>query len=123
MKKFLLRTVVVAIAGLSICAQAADTKGTSLTAWERFKAYSHNEKEIAVQEGNKLIAATDRQITELKKQAKSADKKTRAAYEAEIKTLEAKKKDTKAHLDKMAKASENSWDATKDGFANAYRDL
>lgn len=123
MKKFLIQTLVVAIAGFSICAQAAGTKDTDLTAWERFKAYSHNEKEIAVQEGKKLIAATDRHIAELKKQAKSADKKTRAAYEAEIKTLEAKKKDAKMHLDKMAKASANSWDATKEGFANAYRDL
>lgn len=123
MKKFVLQMALVVFVGLVIGAHAADQKGTNLTTWERFKAYSHTEKEIATQEGKKLIAATDRQIDEMKKQAKTADKKTRAAYEAEIKTLEAKKKDAKAHLDKMTKASANSWDAAKEGFANAYRDL
>jgi hypothetical protein len=102
---------------------AAQGNTTELTAWERFKAYSHHEKEIAVKEGRRLIAATDKKIADLKAAAKSAGKEAKAGYDADVKALESKKKEAQAHLDKMSNATAAGWDATKEGFAAAYRDL
>lgn len=110
-------------AALTVAAQAADSAGTQLTVWERFKAYAHHEKDVAVKEGHKLIAATDRQLDEMKGHAKASAKETKAAWKADMDALEGKKKVAKAHLDKMARSSSGAWDATKDGFANAYKDL
>jgi hypothetical protein len=109
---------------LAVGAHAAE-QGAShqLTAWERFKAYAHHEKGVAVQEGKKLIAATDRRIAEMKKQAHGANQEAKKAIDADVRALEAKKKDAQAHLERMAQSSANAWDATKEGFANAYRDL
>lgn len=121
--KWWIRSVATSLfAVLTVGAQAADS-GTQLTAWERFKAYAHHEKDVAVKEGHKLIAATDRHLDEMKRHAKASAKETQAAWKADMDALEAKKKAAQAHLDKMAQSSGEAWDATKHGFANAYKDL
>ncbi|WP_298833104.1 hypothetical protein [uncultured Piscinibacter sp.] len=124
MKKFWRPQAMALLTVLAIGAIAAE-QGTSqpLTAWERFKAYAHQEKGVAVQEGRKLIAATDRRIAEMKKQAQGANQEARKAIEADIRALELKRKEAQSQLDRLAKSSANAWDATKEGFANAYRDL
>lgn len=81
------------------------------------------QKNEAVAEGKKLIAATDRQITELSKQAKISTGEVKAEHEKNMKDLEARKKAAAAQLDKMGKATSNAWDATKEGFTNAGKDL
>jgi uncharacterized protein YicC (UPF0701 family) len=123
MTKFWRLLAVMLLSGLAIGASATEATGQQLTAWDRFKTYAHTEQEIAVQEGKKLIAATERQIADLKAKAKTSGKEVKAAYEADIKMLEAKMKEAQAHLDKMSKASASAWDSTKEGFSNAYRDL
>jgi hypothetical protein len=60
MKKFWRLVALTVFASLAIGASATAATGQQLTAWERFKTYAHGEKEIAVQEGKKLIAATAR---------------------------------------------------------------
>jgi hypothetical protein len=111
------------LAVMSVGAQAAGDQGTQLTTWERFKSYAHNEKDVAVKEGQKLIAATDKQLEEMKQQAKDAKKEALAAHKASMAELEAKKKAAQAELDKMGRSTSTAWEATKDGFANAYKDL
>lgn len=110
-------------AAMTVGAQAAGDQGTQLTAWERFKAYAHHEKAVAVKEGRKLIAATDSQLEAMKQQAKNAKQETVAAHKANMAELEAKKKATQAELDKMGQSTAVAWEATKEGFANAYKEL
>lgn len=104
-------------------AAPAGAEESKLMAWDRFKAYTHQEKNEAVKAGQRLIAATDKKVAELKKEAKKAGKDAKVRYDEQIAELEAKKRDAKARLAKMKQSGTNAWDATKDGFAAAYRDL
>lgn len=101
----------------------AATDGTSPSTWEKVKAFTHEQKNEAVAEGKKLMAATDKKIAALTAQAKDSTGETRAAHEKNIKELKAKKKEAQAHLQKLEKASSKAWDATKEGFSNAYKEL
>ena len=115
----LMRPLAVALfAALTVTAHAEE-----LTAWERFKAYAHHEKEVAVKEGHKLLAATDKKLETMKAQTKQANQQTRAAIQADVDALEAKRKADKEHLDKLQASSAEAWAATREGFSNAYRDL
>ncbi len=91
--------------------------------WEKVKAFTHEQKKEAVAEGKKLIAATDKKITELGKQAKSSTGDVKAGHEKNMAELKAKKKEAQVHLEKLEKASSKAWDATKEGFSNAYKEL
>ena len=91
--------------------------------WEKVKAFTHEQKKDAVAEGKKLIAATDKKIAELGKQAKNSTGDVKASHEKNMKELQAKKKEAQVHLDKLEKASSKAWDATKEGFSNAYKEL
>lgn len=93
------------------------------SAWEKVKTYTHQQKNEAVAEGKKLIAATDREIGELTRQTKSSTSEALAEHEKNMKELKAKKREAQVHLNKMTKASGNAWEATKDGFANAGKEL
>ena len=93
------------------------------TAWDKVKTFTHEQKEAAVTEGKKLIAATDKQIAEMSKQAKNSTAETKAAHEKNMQELQAKKKEAQAQLQKLGTATGNAWDATKEGFSNAGKDL
>jgi hypothetical protein len=92
-------------------------------AWEKVKAFTHQQKNEAIAEGKKLIAATDKHIAELSKQAKGAVGEAKAEHEKNMLELKAKKKEAQVQLGKMGKATGNAWDATKEGFTNAGKDL
>jgi hypothetical protein len=109
--------------GMSVGAQAAGNQSGELTAWERFKAYAHQEKDVAVREGRKLIDATEKQLAQMKQQTNASAKESKTAWKANVEALEAKKKAAQAELNKMAQSTATAWDATKEGFANAYKDL
>ena len=91
--------------------------------WEKFKAFTHQQKDEAVAEGKKLMAATDKKLAEMSKQAKGATGEVKVAHEKNMKELQAKRKVAQAELGKMQKSASNTWDATKEGFSNAYQDL
>ncbi len=93
------------------------------SAWEQVKTFTHQQKDAAVTEGKKLMAATDKKIAEMSKQTKHASAETKAAHEKNMQELKAKRKEAQDHLDKMGKATSNAWDATKEGFTNAGKDL
>lgn len=92
-------------------------------AWEKIKSFAHTSKNEAVAEGKKMIAATDKKIAEIKKDTSKATGEAKTAHEANMKELQAKRKEAQAHLEKMEKSAANTWDATKDGFSKAYKDL
>ncbi len=103
----------------SWAAGEATTPGT----WEKVKTFTHQQKNEAVAEGKKLIAATDKKITELSTQAKASTGQVKVEHEKNMAELKAKKKEAEVQLDKLGKATSNVWDATKEGFTNAGKDL
>ena len=122
MIKFKRMAVVAMMVGTSLASWATGTAPAPST-WEQFKAFTHQQKNDAVVEGKKFLAATDKQIAEMSKQAKHSTAETKAAHEQNMKELQSKKKEAQAQLDKMGKATSNAWDATKEGFGNAAKDL
>jgi len=115
------RAIVLALfVGVSLGAVAA-AEGDST--WEKFKGYTHQQKNEAVAAGKKLVAEADKQIDELKKQTKNASAEAKAANEKNMKELQEKKAQAKAELAKLEQSGSGAWDATKTGFSNAYKDL
>jgi len=106
----------------SLASWAAGEANTPST-WEQFKAYTHQQKNEAVAEGKKLMAASDKKLAEMSQQAKNSTVEAKAEHEKNMRELQAKKKEAQEQLDKMGKATSNAWDATKEGFSNAYKDL
>jgi hypothetical protein len=102
-------------ATLSVLAFAAEPTTT-----EKISSYAHERKAEAVAEGKRLIAETDKKIAEMKKQTQHSSAEAKAAHAANMKELAQKKKEAGAQLAKMQRASSKTWDATKEGFANAY---
>ena len=122
MIKFIRVAAVAWLAAASLGSWAAGEASAS-SDWEKFKGYTHQQKDKAVVEGKKLIAATDKKITELSKQAKDSTGQVKVEHEKNMQELKAKKKEAEVQLDKLGKATSNAWDATKEGFSNAYKDL
>ncbi len=109
---------------LAACVAASATvwaanEPAKATTWDSIKEFSHKEKDKAVAAGKKLIAETDKKIDALGKEIKKSTGETKAAHEANMKELQAKKKAAQAELDKLGKASGEVWDATKTGFSDA----
>jgi uncharacterized protein HemX len=111
------------LCGATLALAAALVMATEPTAWEKIKTFAHDSKKEAVAEGRKMIAATDKKIEEMKKETAKATGDAKKAHEANMKELQAKRKAAQAELDKMQKSAANTWDATKAGFSNAYKDL
>ena len=122
MLKFKNLAVAVASVMLSLSAMAAGAAADP-DAWEKFKTYTHAQKAEAVAQGKKAMAEIDQKIADMQKQVKQAGADTKAANAANMKELQEKKKVVKAELNKLEKSSSNAWDATKEGFSNAFKDL
>jgi hypothetical protein len=90
------------------------------TTTEKISSYAHERKAEAVAEGKRLIAETDKKIAEMKKQTQHSTAEAKAAHQANMKELRQKKKEAGAQLAKLQRSSVKTWDATKEGFANAY---
>jgi len=115
----ILRTVLAVL--MTVFALSAMAAEPSL--WERFKNYAHDQKKAAVADGRKAIAETDKNIASLRKEIARSTGEAKAMHQRNMKELQAKKKVAQTHLAKMGKSTSGAWDATKDGFANAYKDL
>jgi DNA-binding transcriptional MerR regulator len=91
------------------------------TTTEKISSYAHERKKEAVAEGKRLIAEADKKIAEMKQQTQHSSAEAKAAHAANMKELRQKKKEAEAQLAKLQRASSKTWDATKEGFANAYQ--
>jgi len=118
-------TVLGTLAGvLSLCVVLASPAFAQVgEAWEQVKSYTIEKKDAAVEYGKTLVREADAEIKELEEKAAKSSGETKAAYERNIKELKEKRVQAAAKLDEMGKASANAWDATKQGFADAYKDL
>ena len=102
---------------------AKDVSKKTADAWDTVKSYSVEKKNEAVAFGKKLVRETDAKIKGLEAKASRAKGDTKAQYDREIKDLKTKRAQASKKLDEMGKASGSAWDATRDGFADAYKDL
>jgi hypothetical protein len=102
---------------------AKDVQKKTTDAWEAFKEYSHAKKNEAVAYGKKLMREADAKIRQLEGKASKASGDAKVTYEKAIKDLKAKRAEAGKKLDEMGKASASSWEAVKQGFADAYKDL
>ena len=106
----------------------AQTKGADVAqktgeTWDTVKAYTVDKKNDAVAYAKKLIKETDANIAKLEDKAGKAKGEAKAEYQKDVKELKAARARAAAKLGEMEKASGGAWDATKDGFADAYKDL
>jgi hypothetical protein len=102
-------------------ALAAGSFAAEPTTTEKMSSYAHERKAEAVAEGKRLIAEADKKLGEMKAQTQHSGAQAKAAHEANMKELQQKKKEAQAQLAKLQRASAKTWDATKEGFANAYQ--
>lgn len=92
-------------------------------AWDNIKAYTLEKKTEAVAYGKKLMKETDARIDQLEVKAAQATDEAKAQYLKEMQELKVMRARTAAKLDTMAKETGAAWDDTKQGFADAYKDL
>ena len=104
-----------------LAAFAATTFAAEPTTTEKISSYAHERKTEAVAEGKRLLAEADKKIGEMKRQTQHSGAEAKAAHAANMKELQQKKKEAQTQLTKLQRSSAKTWDATKEGFANAYQ--
>jgi len=102
---------------------AADVSKQTSETWNTIKAYSVDKKNDAVAYGKQLMKDTDARIAQLEAKASKASGEAKAKYEKELKELKVTRANAAAKLDKMEKETGSAWNDSKQGFADAYRDL
>lgn len=111
------------LCGAALAQTAKDVEKKTAETWESVKDYTHAKKDEAVAYGKQLMKETDDQITQLQAKASRATGDAKAEYNRQIKALKEKQAEAGKKLTAMGKATSASWDAAKEGFADAYRDL
>jgi hypothetical protein len=91
--------------------------------WNEVKTYTVEKKDDAITFGKQLMREADVKIRDLERRAAKSTGEVKAAHEKNMNDLKDKRALTAAKLDAMGKASGNAWEATKNGFADAGRDL
>jgi Skp family chaperone for outer membrane proteins len=109
----LLMSLLASIATLGLAAEPTTT--------EKIAEFAHERKAEAVAEGKRLMAEADKKLAEIKAQTEHSTAEAKAAHAANMKELQQKKNEARQQLAKLQKASSQTWDATKEGFANAYQ--
>lgn len=91
--------------------------------WAKVKSFTVETKDAALDSGKQLVRETDTKIKELEGKADKSSGDAKAAYERSIVDLKEKREAAAVKLDEMGKASGSAWEATKQGFSDAYKDL
>ncbi|MEE4600285.1 MAG: hypothetical protein V2J65_03320 [Desulfobacteraceae bacterium] len=102
---------------------SSDVSKEAKEAWETFKAYLAHQKDEAVADGKMLLKKADTKIEELEGDAAKASGDAKVEYEKTIKKLKEMRAHAAKKLDELGNSSSDAWDATKDGFVEAYKDL
>ena len=123
---------ILAIALSVILTQAAPAAGQTSTkdvtqkageTGDAIKNYTVDKKNEAVAYGKKLVSDLDVKIKELDAQISRDTSAAKADLQRQLGELKAKRAQTAKKLDELGKASAESWDSVKGGFADAYKDL
>ena len=102
---------------------ATDAKQKASDAADKIKGYSVDKKNDAVAYGKKLVADLDVKIKELEARIAKDTSAAKADLQRQLGELKAKRAQAAKKLDELGKASAESWDGVKTGFADAYKDL
>ena len=102
---------------------SSDVSKEAKEAWETFKAYMAHQKDEAVADGKSLLKKADAKIQELEGDTAKASGDAKVEYEKTIKKLKEMRSDAAKKLDDLGNSSADAWDATKEGFVEAYKDL
>lgn len=116
----------VALAVVALVMAAADSgpaQAQVRDTWDQVKNYTIEKKNAAVDVGKALVRDSDAKIKELEEKAAGATGEAKAAYERSLKELKTKRAEAEKKLGDMDTSTDNAWDATKKGFADAYEDL
>ena len=111
---------VIAAAGPAAAQTSTQTSGDTT---DKMKSYSVEKKNEAVAYGKKMMSDMDVKIKELEAQMSRDASAAKADTQRGLKEMKEKRAQTAKQLDELGKASAQSWDATKQGFADAYKDL
>jgi hypothetical protein len=104
-------------------AAAQTSTQTSGDTTDKMKSYSVEKKNEAVAYGKKMMSDMDVKIKELEAQMSRDVSAAKADAQRGMKEMKEKRAETAKKLDELGKASAQSWDATKQGFSDAYKDL
>jgi hypothetical protein len=122
----MIRSAWIKILGVALCVIAAAGPAVAQTSGDttdKMKSYSVEKKNEAVAYGKKMMSDMDVKIKELEAQMSRDASAAKADTQRGMKEMKEKRAETSKKLDELGKASAQSWDATKQGFSDAYKDL
>jgi DNA repair exonuclease SbcCD ATPase subunit len=90
---------------------------------ETIKGYTIEKKNEAVAHGKKLVSDLDVKIKDLESRISRDTSSAKADLQRQLSELKAKRAQAGKKLDELGKATAESWDSVKHGFADAYKDL
>jgi len=90
---------------------------------DAIKAYTVDKKNEAVVYAKKLVSDLDVKIKDLEAQVSRDTSAAKADGQRQLKELKATRDKTAKKADELGRASAESWDSVKHGFADAYKDL
>ena len=90
---------------------------------ETIKNYTIEKKSEAVAHGKKLVSDLDAKIKDLESRISRDTSAAKSDLQRQLSELKAKRAQAGKKLDELGKATAESWDSVKHGFADAYKDL
>src|SRR5437870_4353950 len=124
----MVRRVTLGILAIGLCAiltpvvpaagQTPTQKSSETT--DKIKGYSVEKKNEAVAYGKKLVSGLDVKLKELEAQVARDTGAAKADGERQLKELKALRANAGKKLDELGRATAESWDRVKHGFAEAY---
>lgn len=107
-------------AGQTSAKDAAQKTGEAADA---IKGYTVEKKNEAVAYAKKLVSDLDAKIKDLEAQVSRDTSAAKADGQRQLKELKATRGKTAKKADELGRASAESWDSVKHGFAESYKDL
>ena len=92
-------------------------------AGDAIKGYTVEKKSEAVAYAKKLMSDLDVKIKDLDAQVTRDSSAAKADLERQLKELKVTRDKTAKKADELRRASAESWESVKHGFANSYKDL
>jgi hypothetical protein len=119
-----MRRIHVSLLAIALCALLMSPALTAAQSTiDKVTSATVKEKDAAVAHGKKLVGDMDVQIKALETQVSKDTSSAKADGQRQLNDLKAKRAATGKKLDELGKASEQNWDTTKKGFADAFTDL
>ena len=106
-----------------LTASAPTAAQTSGSGTDKITSSSVEKKNETVAYGKKLMGDLDVKIKDLEGQISRDTGAAKADAQRQMKELKVKRAETSKKLDELGRATAQSWESTKRGFADSYKDL